>query len=164
MFYTRPTLAPLGIDLCKIGGGGSCPAQFYGRTAEGRPTYIRYRGGRFSVSIGDVGAPEHETPTKLLDAVIGPTLHGDMLLEQACDLAGLTVRGERLVLSDEKREAAAEKSNILDWSGRTTYWVRDLVMTEDAGRCFVETLARKVGEPVFFDVTWKGGRQYRILP
>lgn len=163
MFYTRPTLAPLEIDLREIGGGGSLPAQFYGRTAEGRPIYIRYRGGRFSVSTGEVG--DDDASTILLDAVIGPSLHGDMLLEQACDLAGLTVCGERLVLSDDKRRAAAEEAPILDWSGRTTYWVRDLAVTEEATRYYVETLARKIGEPVFFKVAReRGGRQYRLLP
>ncbi|MBX9823543.1 MAG: hypothetical protein K2Y27_00980 [Xanthobacteraceae bacterium] len=168
MFFTRPTLAPLGIDLREISGGGSCPAQFSGRTADERPIYIRYRGGHFSLHGGDVGAPDHDTPTVLLSARIGPALHGQMLLEQACDLAGLTVRGERLILSDDKRLAAAEEEDIMDWSGGTTYWVRDLAVTEKDGRRFVEALTRAIGEPVFFDATWeqRGGRfcrQYRIF-
>jgi hypothetical protein len=167
MFFTRPTLTPLGMDLREISGGGSCPAQFSGRTVDERPIYIRYRGGRFSIHGGDVGAPDHTTPTVLLDAVIGPPLHGAMLLEQACDLAGLTVRGERLVLSEDKRLAAAEEEWIMDWSGRSTYWVRDLAVTEDAGRRFIEALARAISEPVFLKLTWeqRGSRfcrQYRM--
>ncbi|MBI3198374.1 MAG: hypothetical protein HYZ40_12890 [Rhodospirillales bacterium] len=113
MFFSRPNLKPLNIDLISIEGGGSRPSQFWGQTVDGRAIYIRYRGGHFGVECGDV---------ELIDAYIGPGLHGDMLLEQACDLAGLTVLGKRLVLSEEKRLEAAENGPILDWSGRTTYW------------------------------------------
>ena len=111
MFYSRPNLRSLGIDVVKIDGGGSCPAQFEGETADGRHVYIRYRGGRFSVDCGEGWG---------INASIGPYLHGSMLLEQACDLAGITVRGERLTLSEEKFREAAEQEWILDWSGRTT--------------------------------------------
>jgi hypothetical protein len=89
-----------------------------------------------------------------------------MLLEQACDLAGLTVRGKRLVLSDDGyRNAVKDGARIWDWSGRTTYWVRDLVVTEDAAQRFVDTLARDIGDPVFFTVIREGdGLRFRILP
>jgi hypothetical protein len=133
MFYSRPNLRPLGIDLVDIQGGGACPAQFWGQTADGQPVYIRYRGGRFSVDCGE---------RCLIDESIGPSLHGSMLLEQACDLAGLTLRGECLMLSEEKSRAAAKEEPILDWSGRTTYWVRDLQVTQKGGLKFVDALAR----------------------
>lgn len=116
MFFSRPDLKPLNIDLISIEGGGSRPSQFWGQAVDGRSIYIRYRGGHFGVECGGV---------ELIDAYIGPRLHGDMLMEQACDLAGLTVRDKRLVLSEEKRLEAAENAPILDWSGRTTYWERD---------------------------------------
>jgi hypothetical protein len=166
MFYSRPALTPLELDLREIRGDSSGPAQFYGRTEDGRPIDIRYRGGCFSVYGGDIGAPHGTTPHLLLKAAIAPWPNNEMLLEQACDLAGLTVRGERQVLShDAYRDAVREGARIWDWSGRTTYWVRDLMVTEDAAQRFVDTLAREIGDPVFFNVIGKDGRgRLRILP
>lgn len=48
MFFTRPILTPLGIDLSDIEGGGSGPSQFFGRTSDGCPSYIRVAGEWFS--------------------------------------------------------------------------------------------------------------------
>jgi hypothetical protein len=149
MFYTRPDLRPLGLDLIKIEGGGSCPAQFFGETADGQRVYIRYRGGRFSVDCGT---------TKLLDATIGPWLHGAMLVEQACDLAGITVRGERVILSEERLRAAAEEEDILDWSGNTTYWQRNLQVTKEGGQRLVETLSCSFPKFMLLEAPWDASR------
>ncbi len=131
MFFSRPDLKPLNIDLISIKGGGSCPSQFWGQTADGRSIYIRYRGGHFSVECGGV---------ELIDASIGPGFHGDLLMEQACDLAGLTVRGKRPALSEEARLEAAEDALILDWSGRTTYWERNFYFAPAHALHFVDRL------------------------
>jgi hypothetical protein len=155
VFYTRPNLPRLGLDLADISGGGSCPSQFWGRTVDGRPVYIRYRGGHFSVEAGEIGADEGSPREVLLEADFGPPLHGDLLLEQACDLAGLTVRGQPLLLSEEQFRAAAEHSRILDWSGRTTYWVRDLLVTEQGGRKFVDALASGFPDFVVLGLWWE---------
>jgi hypothetical protein len=154
LFYTRPHLEPLGLDLATIDGGGSFPVQFYGRTVDDRPVYIRYRNGWFSVECGEVGASEGETRV-LLEANIGPHLHGEMLLEQACDLAGITVRGKRLVLSDEALRIAREKESILDWSGRTTYWVRDLLVTPEGGQALFERLAARHPDIRIVETWWE---------
>lgn len=143
MFFSRPNLKPLNIDLISIEGGGSCPAQFWGQTADGRSLYIRYRGGHFGVECGDV---------KLIDACIGPGLHGDLMMEQACDLAGLTVRGKRLVLSEEARLDAAEHGPILDWSGRTTYWERNFQCAPAHALHFIDALQLRYPRGVLLEI------------
>jgi hypothetical protein len=143
MFYTRPNIQPLDIDLIEFEGGGSCPAQFFGRTADGRPIYIGYRSGHFTVHRGQPGAPFWQPLESSETMSFGPWLHGSMLREQACDLAGITVRGKRPFLSPEALRVAAEKDWILDWSGRTTYWIREIQVTEKGSCSFVEALRRR---------------------
>jgi hypothetical protein len=152
MFFTRPNLAPLGLDLVAIDGGGASPSQFNGRTADGRDVYIRYRGGHFSVHLDE---------KVVLEAVIGPPFHGDILVEQACDLAGLTVRGERLILSEERRRAAAEQRPILDWSGRTTYWERWFATTKERGLKFFDILREAHPDCLLIEMTFS--QDYRRL-
>jgi hypothetical protein len=156
MFYSRPDIPPLGLDLTDLGGGGSCPAQFEGQTAGGRRVHIRYRGGGFSVSVGEDGAPQTAPMETPIDSQIGPALHGDMLLEQACDLAGLTIRGQTPILSEERRLIAAEEADIIDFSGRTTYWIRDLLVTRAGGEHFAEMLAARFPELQIFEMIWVG--------
>jgi hypothetical protein len=116
-----------------------------GRTTDGHNVYIRYRGGHFSVRVDGRVA---------LEAVIGPALHGAMLVEQACDLAGLTVRGERLALSEERRQEAAEQGPILDWSGRTTYWERWFETTKERGLKFFDILKEVHPDGLLIEITF----------
>jgi hypothetical protein len=151
MYFSRPDLKPLQIDLVTLEGGGSCPAQFWGKTTDGQEVYVRYRGGWLSVERGD------ET---LLEAGIGPGLHGQMLLEQACDLTGLTVSGRSPPLSEAQRLAAAEQEDILDWSGRTTYWRRDFfTMTKEAGQSFVTAMQQRFSNLVLLELTIAGHKR-----
>jgi hypothetical protein len=152
MFFTRPKLPPLGLDLVTIDGGGASPSQFDGRTADGRDVYIRYRGGHFSV---------HLDSKAVLEAVIGPPFHGDMLVEQACDLAGLTVQGERLVLSEERLRETAEERPILDWSGRTTYWERWFETTKERGLKFFDIVKKAHPDCLLIEMTFS--QDYRRL-
>jgi len=149
LFYTRPNLPQLGIDLVDVHGGGSCPSQFYGRTADGRQIYIRYRDGWLDVWAGDESDPE-----ELLSASIGPAFNGDMLLEQACDLTGISIRGEKPSLSEEQWREAAEGCPVLDWSGRTTYWVRDVLISMKGAERFARELAAAFPDMRMFEVTW----------
>jgi len=119
VFITPTKPAPLGLDLDSLHGGGSCPSQFEGMTADGRLIHIRYRGGQLSVRLDDADEP-------LLDVRIGPPLHGDMALEQACDLAGLTIRGEAQTLTDDQLRLRMRDQRLLDLSGRETYWDQDV--------------------------------------
>jgi hypothetical protein len=165
MLITRPHITPLDIDLAEINGGSSHPAQFEGRTREGQRIFVHYRGGclrvtRYEASADPEGSATGET---LIEARIGPPLHGNMLLEQACDLAGLTVQGQRLELSDEARWRAADEADILDWSGRTTYWVRPVVTTEEGERAFVEALVRRFPDLHLLDIAWHDYSKRRYL-
>ena len=160
MYYTRPNLTPLELDLMSI-NGISHGARFWGRTRDDRPLYIKYDNGCFSVERGDVGADDNAPMESLLEVYIGPNLHSSMLLEQACDLAGLTVRGERVPLSEERRLAAAEREPIWDWSGRTTYWARELQMTKAGGLKFAETILRNFPDSQL--LAWTPDFRHRVL-
>jgi hypothetical protein len=153
MFFTRPELPPLNLDLVALNGGGSCPSQFYGETVDGRPVYIRYRGGSFSVRRGQPGGSTHDLDSMdmLLEAQVGPVLHGDMLLEQACDIAGITIRGQRPTLSDAAFRAAADDGWILDFSGAITYWMRHLAFTEATRNAAVQALGEAFTDLVLLD-------------
>lgn len=135
MFYTRPEISPLNLDLVRLDGGGSCPSQFFGTTADGDSLYVRYRGGWLSFSY----RPGSQTE-KFLEQRIGPRYHGDILMEQVCDLLGLTLFGTTPPFTEDDRVKAAEKRRILDWSGRTTYWEEELQVTKTGGERFVELL------------------------
>ena len=153
MFYTRPKIEPLNLDLVRLDGGGSCPSQFYGTTVDGQSLYIRYRGGWLSAHRGRQGCDPGSEDEELADLRIGPDFHGDILLEQVCDLIGLTVRGIKPPFTEEDRVKATEQRPVLDWSGRTTYWQELLQVTKKGTERFVETL-----KAVFHDVrvlTWE---------
>ena len=119
-WFSRPSLPPLGLDLADFRARGTC--QFGGRTSEGRAIYARYRMGCLTVKLED---PEEV----LLKTCIGPAYHGSMILEQVCDLAGMTIKGRSPIISAEMLEEAQNHEPVLDWSGRTTYWQPQVELT-----------------------------------
>jgi hypothetical protein len=151
MFYSRPELPQLGLDLAEVDGGLGRPSQYRGRTVDGRPVFLTYDNGRLSVVTEDHNKRLGE---ELVSQQIGPSFNGDMLLEQICDLTGITLRGEKPVLSEETWRAAAEKSWVLDWSGKTTYWIADLQVTEEGGRRLVNELAGAFPGMRVLEVYW----------
>lgn len=162
MFYSRPELPQLRIDLAEINGGLGRPSQYRGRTSDGRPILLAYDNGWLFIATEDEA---HRLGEELISVQIGPNFNGDMLLEQICDLTGITLRGEKPALSDDKWRAAAEKSWVLDWSGKTTYWVRSLQLTEDGGRCLAGELAKAFPGMCLLEVDWdydgnEGKRRY----
>jgi hypothetical protein len=163
MFYGRPDIPQLGLDLTELEGGGSFPSQFEGRIANGRPIFIHYRGGWLTVYAGPPGAKPREAKEVLLEACIGWPLHGVLLKEQACDLAGLTIRGRRPVLSDEALRAAADKDDVRDWSGRTTYWIRPVLATEEGGRRLARELASIDPAMRMLEIDWLRGPLRRFF-
>jgi len=151
MYYKRPNLPQLGIDLVEAHGGGSCPSQFYGRTADGRQIYMRYRNGWLEIWEGtDSDLFQRE----LLRAEFGPPFDGDILLEQVCDLAGITIRGEKQFLSDAEWRAAAQEGPVMDWSGRTTYWARDVLISPEGGERLAGALAAAFPDLLILESIW----------
>lgn len=120
-FFTPPKIEPLGLDVEVLDGGGSCPAQFWGRTHDGEEVFCHYRGGHLEVKINS---------QTILAARIGPPLHGVMTREQLCHCAGITISGQQLPLrshDDLDREGAS------DFSGATSYfdvWVESTTSTQ----------------------------------
>jgi hypothetical protein len=152
LYYTRPRLEPLGLDLAEISGGGGMPAQFEGRTVDGRYVYIRYRGGQLSVHLGAPNGSDSPLDTEeLLSTSIGPPLDGYIDLEQVCELAGITLNGKPFEHSPI--------SGVRDWTGYTTYWVRPVQLTRKGERTFVQELTARLGPPIILEGKWtQGGR------
>jgi len=67
------------------------PTQFEGWSVDGRPIYIRYRGGWLSVSIGEVGDPLHALPgaSDAYGERVGHEWAGQITLHRVCRLTGL---------------------------------------------------------------------------
>jgi hypothetical protein len=151
MFYSRPNLPQLGLDLVEVSGGLGEPSEYWGVTADRREIHLHYDCGRLSISAS---ADRDRPAEELLSASIGPALHGDILLEQMCELADITIGGERPFLSEADRRNAAEKAWILDWSGRTTYWVREVLVTEEGGRRLERELAAVFPGLKILEVDW----------
>lgn len=151
MFYSRPNLPQLGLDLIEVSGGIGEPSEYWGVTADRREIHLHYDCGRLSISAS---ADRDRPAAELVNASIGPALHGDILLEQMCELADITIGGERPILSEDERRNAAEKAWILDWSGRTTYWVREVLVTEEGGRRLQRELAAVFPGLKILEVDW----------
>lgn len=131
-FHTPELPAPLGLDLAKLRGGGSCPSQFYGETHDGLDVYVRYRGGTLRVHVGyEPGDNALRNGNCILEADIGPPFDGSMSLTQFCKNFGVTVNGST---PDETDPDAHRYANL---TGQTTFWKASL------GRVTIET-ARKI--------------------
>ena len=142
MFYGRPVLPQLGIDLVSVAGGGRSPSQFFGRTSDDRPIYIRYRAAWLKILVGPVGAAKEDATELLLEARIGPPLHGFILLEQVCDLCGITLHGRPPRLSEKEIREIREHHPVFDFSGKTLYWERNVwLVAEDCARLFAALLS-----------------------
>lgn len=116
-FHTPELPAPLGLDLPKLRGGGSCPSQFYGETHDGLDVYVRYRGGSLRVHVGyEPGDDALRDGNCILDADIGPPFDGSMSLTQFCANFGVTVNG---IIPEETDPDAHRYANL---TGQTTFW------------------------------------------
>jgi len=153
MFYTRPILPELNLDLVEIRGGGFRDCRFWGTASDGRPIYIHYEAGELEI-FECSPAPDAEPQEVLLHAEIGPPWHGDITLEQVCDITGITVNGKRLTVSEEARRAAADRDPILDWSGRTAYWHQRLIATRRDMQNFIDALTRNRPDLRLLESVW----------
>ena len=162
MFYTRPRIPPLNLDLVRLDGGGSCPSQFFGTTTDGQSLYVRYRNGWLSASFCANGGEPGPNDEELLSQDIGPAYHGDILMEQVCDLLGLTLFGTKPPFTEADRAKAAEQAPILDWSGRTTYLEERLQATRAGADGFVAALGAEFRDVCILEAGFDaGGRFYR---
>lgn len=129
MFYSRPEIAPLNWDLEKLPEGQDFT--FSARTTDGHPVSFKYRGGWITVFRGEKDAAEDNSPKSVFEKCIGPPAHWGILPEQLCDLLGITVQGQKIIVPEEKRINAG----FSDWSGKTTYWIsQHYVLQWDAER------------------------------
>lgn len=116
-FHTPVFPAPLGLDLAELVGGGSCPAQFFGKTHGGLEVYGRYRGGSLRVHVARApGTDAVYDGTCILAAEIGPPLDGSMSLTQFCATFGVTING---TVPEETDPDAHRYSNL---TGQITFW------------------------------------------
>lgn len=159
MLYTRPKIEPLNLDLVRLDGGGSCPSQFHGTTVDGRSLYIRYRHGWLSAEWEDSGREPGSQHQELVEACIGPMFHGDILMEQVCDLLGLTLFGMTPPFTEEDRIKALDHRPIFDWSGRTTYWEELLKVTKEGGMRFVRELRAAFADVHILSINWNNGER-----
>jgi len=134
-YFTPPKPVPLYLDLARLEGGGSAPAQFYGETHDGRDVYIRYRGGNFSITLENEAGVEGET--RIVDTAIGPPLDGLISLEQVCNYFGITINGVCPPLP-APGDTSSEQGR--DLSGATTFYSAWLSSTLDTQRRFLASL------------------------
>ncbi|TCS48220.1 hypothetical protein EDD52_1574 [Primorskyibacter sedentarius] len=134
-FHTPELPEPLGLDLAKLRGGGSCPSQFYGETHEGLDVYVRYRGGTLRVHVAnEPGDDALRDGDCILEADIGPPFDGSMSLTQFCTNFGVTVDG---IVPDETDPHAHRYANL---TGQMTFWKANL------SQITIETARKIVGK------------------
>lgn len=161
-YFTPPRVEPLNLDLAKLEGGGSCPAQFYGQTHDGKEVYVRYRGGGLSVTVGD--EPDIAKRHRILDATIGPPLHGDLSIGQLCHQFGITINGARPSLPTTPQEMYRERCK--DLSGATTFYDVWLSSTFETQKGFLKAALSSLPhatllQPILDQYVVKG---YRACP
>ena len=162
--FTPPKLTPLNLDLASLRGGSSCPAQYEGKTHDGRDVYCRYRNGYLSVTVANAaGADLFSDGTRILDERIGPPLHGDISLGQLCLYTGMTVDGEQPRLPTR---AEAKENTYFDLSGETSFYFLSVDSTVSSARKFLGRLLRNLPDTSLVERLWDerfsliGGRLY----
>lgn len=134
-FHTPERPEPLGLDLAKLTGGGSCPSQFYGKTHDGQDVYVRYRSGILRVLVANVpGIRAVDDGQCILQTQIGTQYDGTISLTQFCSTFGVTVYG---IIPKETNPQAHRNA---DFTGQTTYWEGHLaqITIETSRRILIE--------------------------
>jgi hypothetical protein len=141
-FFTPPRLEPLHLDVVSLSGGGVSPAQFYGQTSDGRNIYCRYRGGWLSVHLSlEPGGDAYVEGTTLLEANIGPGLHGGLSVGQLCRYAGITVAGQ---LPPMPNESEIAEDRLLDLGGDMTFLDLMVQSTEDTALQLYDSIVNQI--------------------
>ena len=70
---------------------GTCPSQWEGRLADGRPIYIRFRWGELSIRLGESGADFENAwaAPNWFEWEAANGLDGEISLEEVCSVSGL---------------------------------------------------------------------------
>ncbi len=119
-FFTPPKLRPLNLDLASLDGGGWAPAQYEGKTHDGRHVYCRYRGGGLSVWIAnEPGANAYSEGACILEERIGPPYHGGLSLGQLCHYTGISINGFTPPLPDDLQ---SHEEVLKDLGGAVTHY------------------------------------------
>lgn len=150
-FFTPPRISKLNLDLAELSGGGHGPAEFEGKTHDGREVYCRYRGGWLSVTIANfVGGDCLYDGTEILGVQLGPPVDGGMTLGHLCRYAGITIKG---VLPPPPTAEEIICYSAKDLSGHQSYFNVWLDSTHSTQRAFLGKMLRefdhcRIVEPV----------------
>lgn len=157
-YFTPPKIQPLNLDLVKLSGGGSLPAQYDGETVDGRIVYCRYRGGKLSVRVGNKpNADCFEDGVEVLSVIIGPPFSGRMSIGKLCSYTGITVNGEIPIDPDVERRYQSEEGDCGDLSGDTTFYDVWLVGTLMSQKRIIDSAIARFPEATFIQPVWNHG-------
>jgi hypothetical protein len=159
-FFTPPRLEPLHLDVVSLGGGGVSPTQFYGQTSDGRNVYCRYRGGWLSVHVSlEPGGDALGKGATLLEAGIGPGVHGSLSLCQLCRYAGITIAGQSPPMPSESEIA---ENGFRDLSGDTTFLDLWIESTEATALQLYDDIVNRIPDMIGAQQLQTSQRQYSI--
>ncbi|MDH7794660.1 MULTISPECIES: hypothetical protein [unclassified Beijerinckia] len=151
-FFTPPKLSPLNLDLASLRKRNGWPAQFDGRTHDGREVYCRYRNGWLSVDIAKaVQSDVHSDAAHLLNERIGPSLHASLSIGQLCHYAGISIQGEVPALPTENEKDDDDRPYI-DLTGATTYYDVSFAATVRTASSVVDALAKAFSDSYILQI------------
>ena len=163
-YFTPSKIKPLKLDLMELSGGGTMPAQYYGKTFDGREVYCRYRGGNLSVRVGN--KPEidcFQDGQVILNETIGPPLHGSMSLHAFCNYAGITVNGKTPLDPDLERDYEKHNGANKDLSGNTVFYDVFLQSTHINQKNFIDAALKKFSDATFIQpILKRGPEKYKV--
>ncbi|MEP4198767.1 MAG: hypothetical protein ABJL99_24340 [Aliishimia sp.] len=158
-FFTPPKIPKVDVRVTSLSGGGACPAQFEGRTPDGREVYIRYRGGTLSIKVARTPTEGAHSGVNILNIELGPPLDGTISAQQIISLTGLVV--DEL---DEGRLTKLEAER--DLSGATTFYTtHGISATTEGAIKFLSLLHSTFPRCQITEITWSQheGRNERLL-
>lgn len=140
MFFTPPSLPPLGFDLDWIHVVGSVPSQGEARLLDGRSFEISYRHGWLKLTWIEPG-PQAEAGSVFFERAVGPEYDGCITAGQLGELLGLRLRGLPLLIGSAGDRKATDATS--DLSGRTTYWTAHALLTAADAEALLARLGRR---------------------
>src|SRR5262245_12122715 len=156
MFYSRPNIEPLGWDLVDLPTPNGS-RNFDGLTSDGRPIDFRFSSGWLTVERGQPGASPDGEMEEVLSLQIAPFGIIDIWPEDICDILGLSINGEKVVL-----EPIPPQNRSFDWSGEMTYWRSSHRLNwDDDPEILVRTIMETFPGSVLIQPSWGSGLRVR---